>query len=210
MNKEYHKIETLYNRDTEGTKKLIEGSFRNPTLEYLKDLPFRCTEKIDGTNTRIYWDGHNISFGGRTDKAQIQPNLMKHLNERFNNTETEELFEQVFGEKEVTFYGEGYGAGIQSGGNYRPDCSFILFDVMINDNWLAWEDVIDIAKTFNIAVVPEIMIGTLAEAVEFVKTKPNSTIGTAKMEGVVARPLVELKDRRGNRVIVKIKVCDFV
>ena len=29
------------------------------------------------------------------------------------------------------------------------------------------------------------------------------------MEGLVARPLIELQDRVGNRVIVKIKVCDF-
>ena len=41
------------------------------------------------------------------------------------------------------------------------------------------------------------------------KTKPNSKIGKAKMEGLVARPKVELQDRLGNRVIVKIKVADF-
>lgn len=40
-------------------------------------------------------------------------------------------------------------------------------------------------------------------------SKPKSTIGTADMEGVVARPVVEMKDRMGRRVITKIKVCDF-
>lgn len=34
--KEYHKIETLYERD-EKTKKLINGKFRNQTVEFLKD-----------------------------------------------------------------------------------------------------------------------------------------------------------------------------
>lgn len=29
------------------------------------------------------------------------------------------------------------------------------------------------------------------------------------MEGIVGRPIKELKDRNSNRVIVKIKVCDF-
>ena len=29
------------------------------------------------------------------------------------------------------------------------------------------------------------------------------------MEGVVARPIIELKDRMGKRVITKIKVKDF-
>jgi hypothetical protein len=36
-----------------------------------------------------------------------------------------------------------------------------------------------------------------------------STIGKAPMEGLVARPKVELQDRCGNRMIVKIKVKDF-
>ena len=34
---EYNKIETLYKRDMEGSKKLLEGEFRNPTVEFLKD-----------------------------------------------------------------------------------------------------------------------------------------------------------------------------
>lgn len=32
---EYPKIETLFERDTQGSKKLIEGRFRNPAVEYL-------------------------------------------------------------------------------------------------------------------------------------------------------------------------------
>ena len=46
-------------------------------------------------------------------------------------------------------------------------------------------------------------------AVEFVKTNPDSTIGTAKMEGIVCKPAYELLDRNGDRIIVKIKWCDF-
>ena len=207
--KEYHKIDTPFNRDTEGTKKLIEGDFRNPTVEFLKDLIWQWTEKIDGTNIRIHWDGHNIEIGGRTDKANIPPFLLDYLNNKFMNTETEELFEQLFGEKEVFFYGEGYGARIQNGGNYRSDVSFILFDIEIGDNFQPRATVEEMGKTFNIDVVPIVGEGTIDEAIEFVKTKPKSTIGTADMEGVVARPLVELRDRCGKRVIVKIKVCDF-
>ena len=33
---EYHKIETLFERD-EKTKKLVEGRYRNETIKYLKD-----------------------------------------------------------------------------------------------------------------------------------------------------------------------------
>lgn len=35
--REYIKIETLFNRREDGSKKLIEGDFRNETVEFLKD-----------------------------------------------------------------------------------------------------------------------------------------------------------------------------
>ena len=122
-----------------------------------------------------------------------------------------DLFEQIFGETPMILYGEGYGYKIQKGGDYRSDVSFILFDVYqpTNDIWLKREAVEDIAKKFNIDVVPFIMRGTIEDAVRLVKSKPMSTIGKAKMEGVVGRPLVELKDRLGKRVIIKVKVNDF-
>lgn len=53
---EYPKIETLFERDTQGSKKLIEGRFRNPAVEYLSGNVWSFTEKIDGTNIRIHWD----------------------------------------------------------------------------------------------------------------------------------------------------------
>lgn len=213
--KEYIKIQTLFNRDTEGSKKLIEGSFRDETLKYLYDCgaKFTCTEKVDGTNTGVVWDGHNVSFQGRTERAQIPTPLVNYLTATFGGTTNEELFEQKFGEMNVILFGEGYGPKIQNGGGYRDDVSFILFDVYLPDQdlWLKREDVEDIAKTFGIDVVPVIMTGTLQEAIDFVKTKPMSTIGKkqAPMEGLVCRPVVELRDRRGKRVIVKIKVRDF-
>lgn len=207
---EYNKIDTVFERDMNGTKKLIEGQFRSEAVEYLADCKWRFTEKIDGTNIRIHWDGHKIAFGGRTERANIPSHLVNKLSEIFLNNETEELFEQKFGEKEVILFGEGYGVKIQNGGNYRPDVGFILFDVMIGENYQSRETVEDVAKCFGLEIVPVIMTGTIQEAVEFVKTKPDSTIGTAKMEGLVGCPMVEMKDRCGKRIIVKIKVCDFV
>ena len=74
--KEYHKIETLFERDMEGNKRLIEGKFRNPLVEYLKDNRWQFTEKIDGTNIRVHWDGHQVIFGGRTDAASLPSHLV--------------------------------------------------------------------------------------------------------------------------------------
>ena len=208
MLKEYHKIETLFERDLK-TKKLIEGNFRNKTIEYLKNNKWQFTEKIDGTNIRIYWDGHKVSYFGRTDKAQIPAELMNRLVELFGGEVNEEIFEQKFEETEVVLVGEGYGEKIQKGGLYRKGQDFILFDVMIAGNWQPRESVENIAKTFNIDVVPIVLEGTIQEGIDYVKTKPKSVFGTANSEGVVGRPEIELQDRTGNRVIVKIKVRDF-
>ena len=206
---EYNKIETLWERDMDGSKKLMEGKFRNPTVEFLKDNIWQFTEKIDGTNIRIHWDGHKVNYGGRTENAQIPAHLMNKLVEMFGTDEAEQIFEQKFGETEVILFGEGYGPKIQSGGAYRPDVSFILFDVLISNNYQPRASVEDVAKAFGIDVVPIIFEGTIQEGVDFVKTNPKSTIGTADMEGLVGRPKVEMRDRCGKRVIVKIKVKDF-
>lgn len=207
--KEYIKIDTLFERDVNGSKKLIKGKFRSEAVKYLADNIWVFTEKIDGTNIRIHWDGHKVTFDGRTNNAQIPSNLVKYLMDTFGTMEAEEMFEQKFGSTEVTLYGEGYGPKIQKGGLYRPDVSFILFDVLIGDIWLKRDSVEDIAKAFGIDVVPIIFKGTINEAVEFVETKPKSTIGNAPMEGVVGRPEIEMFDRMGKRIIVKIKVKDF-
>lgn len=206
----YHKIETVFVRDTGGTKKLIEGIFRDEAVKFLANSEWDFTEKIDGTNIRIYWDGYKISFAGRNEKSKIPENLLKKLENTFLNSETEELFEQIFGEKEVIFFGEGYGGKIQKiGKEYRHDVGFILFDVMINGNYQNRKNVEKIAECFNLEIVPIVLKGTIYQAVDFVKSKPKSTIGTAFMEGVVGRPKVELQDRTGKRIIVKIKSADF-
>ena len=206
---EYNKIDTVFNRDIYGTKRLIVDSWRNEAVEYLKDSRWQFTEKFDGTNIRVIWDGHSISFAGRTDKAIIPQHLLEYLNKTFSTQEVEQLFEQVYGDKQVILFGEGYGYKIQNGGNYRNDVSFILFDVMIGENYQERQWVEETAVMLGIDFVPIVLEGTIEEAIEFVKKHPKSTVGTAFMEGVVGRPAVELRDRTGKRIIVKIKYSDF-
>lgn len=207
--KQYEKIETVFCRDMNGTKRLILNNYRNPTIAYLKDNMWLFTEKVDGTNIRVHWDGHKVEFGGRTDKAQIPGPLLNKLNEMFVTTEAEELFEQTWGDKDVILFGEGYGPKIQNGGDYRSDVSFILFDVLVGDNYQEREWVEKTAQMFNIDVVPIVLTGTIQDGIDYVMKHPRSTMGTAIMEGVVGRPMIELRDRCGERVIVKIKWEDF-
>ena len=210
----YTKIETPFIRDMSGTKKLIDGEFRSEAVKFLSRNQWFFTEKIDGTNIGVYWDGYRVSYQGRTEKAQIPAHLTNRLIEIFGTNEAEEMFEQMFGEREVVLFGEGYGAKIQKGGgNYIPDgCDFILFDVYFpsSDTWLQWNDIISVADAFGINHVPLIMTGTIQEAINYVKTKPVSRINpNHEMEGLVGKPLVDFYDRNHNRIIVKIKACDF-
>lgn len=209
MIKEYEKIETIFKRDDK-TKKLLYGNFRNETIEYLRNLKWIFTEKIDGTNIRVYWDGHKVSFYGRTSKSNIPINLLNKLEELFGGEVNEEMFEQKFGDKEVILFGEGYGGNIQKGKEwYNEDINFILFDVYIN-SYLDRDNVEDIANYFNIKCVPVIGYGNLWSACDYVKDYN----GDKYFEGIVARPEFELLDKEGNRIIVKIKTkdikdCDF-
>lgn len=211
--RKYEKIETIFSRDMNGTKKLMPGVFRDPTIEFLATNKWIWTEKVDGTNIRVYWDGHTVSFGGRTDNATIPANLVNRLNELFGGEANAQIFEEAFGEKEVILFGEGYGSKIQKGGgNYISNgVDFILFDVLVGENYQEREWVEKTATMFGIKVVPIVGEGTLWEAVAFVKNHPMSTIAEKEheMEGIVCRPVIELKDRRGNRIIVKIKWEDI-
>ena len=210
---EYHKIGTLFQRDVEGTKKLVEGMYCNDTIRFLKDLYWDWTEKVDGTNIRVHWDGHKVEFGGRTDNASIPASLVAKLNEYFGGETNAQLFEQTFGDRDVYIMGEGYGTKIQNGGDYTDNkgVDFIMFDLKIGANYQDRASVERCAETFGIKVVPVVGCGDLDAAVKYVKSHPMSFLGNGKheMEGIVCRPMIELNDRCHNRVIVKIKWNDF-
>jgi len=207
--REYHKIQTVYKRDSRNRlKTLLDGEFSLPEFEYLKDNIWTYTEKVDGTNIRVMWNGKDITFGGKTDNAQLPTPLVKRLQERFLSQV--DLFKYRFGEeKNVCFYNEGYGAKIQSGGKYRPDQDIVLFDIKIAEWWLQREDVIGLSKVFNIDVVPIIGEGTINDMVNLVKRGFTSMWGDFIAEGIVARPKTELRARSGCRIITKIKYKDF-
>lgn len=203
----YQKIKTVYERDPENKyKTLILGKYATPELDYLKSNDWVFTEKVDGTNIRIMWDGEKMRFGGRTDNAQIPTFLYDKLGDLFN----EATLLDKFGDAEVILFGEGFGARIQKGGgNYIPDgVSFVLFDVYIG-MWLKREDVEEIAGSLSIDVVPIVGEGTLVAAVDLAMDGITSTWGDFPAEGLVMRPRVEMCTRAGHRVITKIKTKDF-
>lgn len=223
MDTTYHKINSVFLRGDRG--KFLMGQYSEPEFEYLADKPWLWTEKIDGTNVRVMWYpkskmlgpanhklGPLVEFGGREDNAQMPLKLVTRLQELF----PVERFQKACLEDDVILYGEGYGAGIaKGGGNYSPIQDFILFDVKIGRWWLSRENVEDIARKLQIPVVP--LLGTndavtLEQMIKIVQypTTPHSGISpNALVEGWVGTPLVPLFNRKGERIITKIKYKDF-
>lgn len=205
----YHKIQSIYKRDAENDNKFIMGDWSTPELGLLAGANWVFTEKIDGTNIRIHYDGTSVQFGGRTDAAAIPAHLIKVLMETFTPKHMAASFKELEGS--VTLYGEGYGHKIQSGGKYLANkaVDFVLFDVRVGEWWLKREDVDSIAKSLGIQSVPTIGSGTLHKAIAMVKSGLKSRWGDFEPEGIVARPAVDLFSRNGSRIITKIKAKDF-
>jgi ATP-dependent RNA circularization protein (DNA/RNA ligase family) len=207
--KEYHKIQSVYMRDPANNHKtFVEGEWAMPEFGYLAHLEWEWSEKVDGTNIRVMRTaGEAVSFGGKTDRASIPAKLVDRLRERFGAPDA--LLPAFPDTVNVCLYGEGYGAGIQSGGNYRQDQDFVLFDVWVNGWWLRRADVEEIAAKLGLDVAPIIGRGTLPEMVEVARAGFASQFGTAQSEGIVARPSVDLFTRSGERIITKVKHRDF-
>ncbi|MDY7003210.1 MAG: RNA ligase family protein [Cyanobacteriota bacterium] len=208
---EYHKIQTVFLRNPDSNyKNLLLGKFAKPEFDLLKNIDWVWTEKIDGTNIRIMWDGESVKFGGRSDNAQIRASLLEVLQNKFTVDNMNAVFKE---QTEVCLYGEGYGKGINKGGNYLPDSvNFILFDIKIGQWWLTRESIAEIAEMLGVKIVPIVGIGPLDRAVEFAKQGFTSRITENKQfiaEGLIMRPQQELFNRAGKRVITKIKYKDF-
>lgn len=202
---EYHKIQTVWLRDpATNHKTLIPGAWARPEFEYLRGLNWVFTEKVDGTNIRIILKNGASMIGGKTDDAQIPSFLIGRLREIGDAAVAAGLVDMVL-------YGEGYGAKIQKGGgNYLDRADFVLFDIWsAPDIWLERANVDDIGAKLGLKVVPILAAAPIAAAIEMARVGFNSQWGPFPAEGLVMRPRVELRDRRGERVITKIKTKDF-
>lgn len=213
----YPKIDTLFNRKSNFGVDV--NQYRRP--EYGIINRWVLTEKIDGTNIRIeFLKGHGFDIGGRTDSADIPKELhARLLNLGANVNAAAEDIMARFGLNSITLFGEGYGPKIQSGGRYRNDPSFILFDVLVNDKvWLSEDAITDTAKNLGIDRVPILETqATIDRAIQYCggDIRESAFISTIAQdrtyfaEGVVAKTIVPLYDNRGERVMWKLKARDF-
>ena len=170
------------------------------------------TEKIDGTNIRVIWQDGKLAFGGKTDNAQLHTELANWLHENITPEKMESAFPDC-GDAPVVVYGEGYGPGIQKNGRlYAASKKFIVFDVRVGFWWLNDENMRDVAAKLGLDAVPYLGEMTLEDATAKVRAGFRSSLngGLAQAEGMVGRPIEALFDKKGHRLIVKLKTKDFI
>jgi len=224
---EYIKIYGLWKRENWGfdqkkdkvlerrksKSKLLVGEYARPEFENIKT--WRVSEKVDGTNVRIYFcthpDGHEINFAGRTSAAILQEPLLSYLKKTFTSPALQEIAKDM-GTSTFVLYGEGYGPKIQAvGKNYREDQGFILFDGMNQNQRFASRSALKtIADKLCIPVVPDLGIMTEKQIVDFVKSKPLSqcSITPHTIEGIVARAEPTVYFENGIPIMFKLKCKD--
>jgi RNA ligase len=183
---EYHKIETLFERN---------GAIFATDPAVLKTAAFGTIrewdviEKIDGTNVRVMLseDG-DVTFGGRSDNAQIHAQLLQHLITTFPAAALKKAL-RLRPEGSAVLYGL-----------YRDDEAFILFDVLIEGEWWLDREVVeDIGRKLDIPTVPYLGRMTLDQIVALAREPFPSKIGTGTVKGVVARPVEIPFEARGCR-----------
>lgn len=169
----------------------------------------RCyqSEKVHGTSAHIRYRKDatpNLTFfsGGETHSKFVA---------LFDSAALLERFEKL-GVTDITVYGEAYG-GKQQGMShtYGPNLCFIVFEVRVDDVWLAVPNVSQIADSLGLEMVPWSEISTDLDELNKYRDMPSEVAvrrgmgNDKKREGVVLRPLIELTKNNGERIIVKHK-----
>ena len=122
--------------------------------------------------------------------------------------------------KMYTIYGEGYGAKIQAcGSQYLKDSNKVIgFDVKVTSNngdelYLLNKNRDEIMNKLGMPIVPTIGYFTIQEAIDYVKRGFVSHVAENNKafiaEGLVCKSPVGLKNRQGQRIIFKVKTCDW-
>lgn len=159
------------------------------------------------------------------DKNQIQYYNVKYDttygpdNGRMEFSPADSLRNGLYGvsleEVPVYIYGEFFGKKIQAGGNYDKDKNrFSIFDICVQGWYVPIDMLNDYAAKLGLDVAPYLGQMTITEAERMVangfKTRvPDVSNPDYLEEGIVARPVIPIKDPHGKRIIVKIKTCDY-
>lgn len=185
----------------------IYNLYRNTEILLFKEC--YALEKIHGTSANIKWKDEKVIFfsGGEKHEKFIKLFDEKKLSKKF-----EELFDC-----DVVVFGEAYGGKCQGmSETYGKELKFIVFDVKVGDNWLDVPNAHKVATKLGLEFVDYHKVFTDINSLNNERDTPSKQAfrngcGNDKLrEGVVLRPLMELKKNNGERIIVKHKREEFL
>lgn len=190
------------------------GYLHVPNLYKEQDiLLFRhcyALEKIHGTSTHVGWKDGTLHFFAGGENYERFAKL-------FDSPILTERFAEKFGiEADVTVFGEGYGGRCQGmSKTYGKELRFIAFDVQVGEVWLSVPQAADLASSLGLDFVHYEELPTDLEALDAARdadseqAKRNGTGEGHRREGVVLRPLIEVRTNNGHRIIAKHKREEF-
>lgn len=182
----------------------IENLYRSKAQEILLFKELYALEKVHGTSANISWKEGKVSYfpGGES---------LSKFKSLFNEERLVKHFTEL-GHEEVVVYGEAYGGSCQKMSYmYGPELGFIVFDVFINNIWLDVPNMDEVATRLEQEVVPWRKIVCDLAAIDNERDRPSEVAVRRGFteehirEGVVLRPLAEMFNRYGERMIVKHK-----
>lgn len=169
-------------------------------------------EKIHGTSSSLIYKNGTLSFFSGGVSHQSFVNL-------FNQEELAAKLSVGRDGKtpDVTVYGEAYGGSCQKMSDvYGKQLKFVAFDVMIGEYWLSVPDAYDyVVNHLGLEFVDFVKISTDLKELDAQRDRESvqairNGMGPGKQrEGVVLRPLVELTNNRGDRIMSKHKQAEF-
>lgn len=177
-------------------------------------------EKIHGTSAHIRWK--KLS-GESLDPTKVGDLTFFSGGEKYDNFvalfDKEDLITkfEALDQDEVIVYGEAYG-GKQQGmrETYGDALKFVAFDVKMAGNWLDVENAHALVRYLKLEFVDYKRINATLEEMDKERDRDSTQairngVGEGKKrEGVVLRPIGEVYDHRGNRVITKHKNAEFM
>ena len=157
-------------------------------------------------------DGNKIKFW---DVSSSEIDRYANANPVTPNREGQ--YEVCLEEVPIYIYGEYFGTGIQKCGSryIQNGNGFRVFDIKQQGWWLPKENRDAMCKGLGLETVPFLGVMTLRDIENVVRGGfPTKFEGAADPtmleEGIVARPIIPLCNGSGNRIIVKVKYCDYV
>ena len=184
----------------------IENLSKNNTIQLFREC--YALEKIHGTSANIHFYEGKITYfsGGATHDEFVK---------LFNEPELLAKFQEM-GSDDITIYGEAYGGKCQRmSATYGPKLKFVAFEVFSKCRWMDVPVADRIAQRLGLEFVAYERVSTDQAALDAERDRPsrqairNGCGDTHMAEGIVMRPLQEMVDGNGGRIISKHKRPEF-